>query len=95
MASNREEMSSLPPLTKSSSPPDRDYSVPPSVRTRAEVCRGLVKRVREDLDPNEYLGRFQRAEAVHLTLDQTAGSTMWGLSSARLIGFFGKPRYCL
>ena len=92
-------MSSLPPLTKSSSPPDRDYSVPPSVRTRAEVRRRLVKRAREDRDPNEYIlvrrALTRSCEAIHLTLDQTNGSTMWGLSSARLMGFFGKPRYCL
>jgi len=57
-------MPSLSPLTRSSSPPDRDYSVPPSVRARAEVLRrGLVKRAREDSDPNEYVGRRQRARA--------------------------------
>jgi len=55
-----EQMTSLPPPTKYSSPPDRDYSVPPGVR-RAEARRGLAKQAREARDPSEHVGRRKRA----------------------------------
>ena len=51
-----DQIASLPPLTRPSSTPDRDYSVPPSIR-RAEARRGLAKRARENHDPNEYVGQ--------------------------------------
>ena len=55
-----ERMTSLPPPTKHSSPPDCDYSVPPGVR-RAEARRGLAKRAREARDLSEHVGRCKRA----------------------------------
>ncbi|KIM50461.1 hypothetical protein SCLCIDRAFT_145454, partial [Scleroderma citrinum Foug A] len=48
-----DRIASLPPLTRPSLTPDRDYSVPPSVR-RAEARQGLAKRARENRNPNEY-----------------------------------------
>ena len=50
-----DQIASLPPLIRPSSTPDRNYSVPPSI-WRAEACRGLAKRARENRDPNEYVG---------------------------------------
>ena len=55
-----ERMTSLPPPTKHSSPPDRNYSVSPGVR-RAEACRGLAKRAREACDLSEHVGWHKRA----------------------------------
>jgi len=53
-----DQIASLPPLTKPSSTPDRDYSVPPSVR-RANARRGLAKQARENHNPNEYVGQWK------------------------------------
>ncbi|KAI5997037.1 hypothetical protein EDD15DRAFT_2412710 [Pisolithus albus] len=55
-----ERITSLPILSDPLSPPDRNSSVPPSVR-RAEARRGLAKRAREGRDPNEYVGRRKQA----------------------------------
>ncbi|KIK26932.1 hypothetical protein PISMIDRAFT_8486 [Pisolithus microcarpus 441] len=55
-----EQITSLPPLANSSPPPNRNLSVPPSVR-RIEALRGLAKRARENRDPNEHVGRRKRA----------------------------------
>ncbi|KAI6094055.1 hypothetical protein EV401DRAFT_1896508 [Pisolithus croceorrhizus] len=63
-----EWMTSLPPLANPSSPPTRNYSVPPSVR-RIEALRGLAKRARENRDPNEYVGRRKHArvqQPIHI-----------------------------
>ena len=51
-----DRIESLPPLTRPSSTPNRDYLVPPSI-WRAETCQGLAKWARENRDPNEYVGR--------------------------------------
>ncbi|KAI5991402.1 hypothetical protein EDD15DRAFT_2368765 [Pisolithus albus] len=55
-----DRMATLPPLANSSLSPDRNHSVPPSVR-RIEALRGLAKRAREDCDPNEYVGHHKHA----------------------------------
>ena len=73
-----DRIASPPPLTKPSSIPDRDYSVPPSVR-RAEARRGLAKRARENHDPNEYVGRRKCARAhVQQPIDSEAGPSNSG-----------------
>ncbi|KAI6033977.1 hypothetical protein PISMIDRAFT_18815 [Pisolithus microcarpus 441] len=55
-----ERITSLPPLANSSPPPNRNLSVPPSVR-RIEALRGLAKQARENRNPNEHVGRHKRA----------------------------------
>ncbi|KAI6095854.1 WD40-repeat-containing domain protein [Pisolithus sp. B1] len=61
-----DQATTLPPLASPSAPPDRNHSVPPSVH-RIEALRGLSKRVREDRNPNEYVGRRKRAHAKQPT----------------------------
>ncbi|KIK14677.1 hypothetical protein PISMIDRAFT_17120 [Pisolithus microcarpus 441] len=55
-----ERIMSLPPLANSSPPPNRNLSVPPSIR-RIEALRGLAKQARENRDLNEHVGRCKRA----------------------------------
>jgi len=72
-----DRIASLPPLTKPSSTPDRDYLVPPSAR-RADTRQGLAKRARENRDPNEYVGR---RKCVHVRVQQPieqAGPSNYG-----------------
>jgi len=68
---------SLPPLTKPSSTPDRDHSVPSSVR-RADARRGLAKRARENRDPNEYVGRRKCARVRMQQPIEQAGPSNYG-----------------
>ena len=73
-----DRIASPPPLTKPSSIPDHDYSVPPSVR-RAEACQGLAKRARENHDPNEYVGRWKCARVrVQQPINLEAGPSNYG-----------------
>ena len=73
-----DRIASPPPLTKPSSIPNRDYSVPPSVR-RAEARRGLAKWARENHDPNEYMGRRKCAHVcVQQPIDSEAGPSNSG-----------------
>ena len=70
-----DQIASLSSLIKLSSTPDRDYSVPPSVR-RAEARRGLAKRARENRDPDEYVGRRKCARVrVQQPIEQAGPST--------------------
>jgi len=71
------QIESLPPLTKPSSTPNCDYSVPSSV-WRADARQGLAKRARENRDPNEYVGRRKCAH-VHMQQPiEQAGPSNYG-----------------